>query len=347
MLKVIPLLLLAIILTSTVDAVVIGKREVNSVYDLPVPMTPDMQDFLKGMDDVVVDLNVTAYNEALNTSSTLAKRGFREHNNWPESEVNQARVWAKFAGASYCVLSKNVYDWNCGPHCKGGTEGTRVLKIFDTLLTATKGYIAVNDRLKAIILSFRGTLELPNFIKDLKLFKSPLKTPTSESGLQVHTGFQETWEAVRDLVFEEIGKLLIQYKDYDLHVTGHSLGGAIGLLATLALRHQFNIPDSRIQLHTFGQPRVGNPKFADYVTRQKFRISRVVHSNDLIPNLIPPFLDYKHHTLEYWQQSSGKYYVCDKDSPNECKDCSNSRVPFLNLLSHLVVFDNVIFGPWC
>jgi predicted lipase len=46
-----------------------------------------------------------------------------------------------------------------------------------------------------------------------------------------------------------------------LHVfcTGHSLGGALATLCALEMRQRLGL---RVELYTFGSPRVGSPQFA-------------------------------------------------------------------------------------
>jgi hypothetical protein len=77
-----------------------------------------------------------------------------------------ARTYAKFAGASYCLADNAIRSWTCLGHCSDGTEGTEVIVLDRERLTDIRYYIAINHRLKSIILSIRGTVTPANAIVD-------------------------------------------------------------------------------------------------------------------------------------------------------------------------------------
>lgn len=70
-----------------------------------------------------------------------------------------------------------------------------------------------------------------------------------------------------------------------LFVTGHSLGGSLGVAVAYELS-KLNCGAEAI--YTFGMPRAGNPAFAaDYDQRLGARTFRFVHGEDLVPS-VPP-----------------------------------------------------------
>jgi hypothetical protein len=83
---------------------------------------------------------------------------------------------------------------------------------------------------------------------------------------------------------------------YTVVTTGHSLGGSVATLAAAYLR-KAGLP---VDLYTYGSPRVGNDKFATYVSEQAGSEYRLTHINDAVPKLPPMFLGYRHTTPEYW-----------------------------------------------
>lgn len=85
------------------------------------------------------------------------------------------------------------------------------------------------------MLSFRGSTDISNWIADLDF------TFDDDTGLcdgcDVHSGFWKAWEAVADDVTAKLETALSTYPDYQLVLTGHSLGAAIAALAGTALRN--------------------------------------------------------------------------------------------------------------
>ncbi|CAJ0596579.1 unnamed protein product [Cylicocyclus nassatus] len=72
---------------------------------------------------------------------------------------------------------------------------------------------------------------------------------------------------------------------------------------------------SRIKLMTFGQPRTGDQKFAESVNKMNYAF-RVIHDNDLVPQVPPKKFGYTHHKKEvYYGQTmeNGIFKVCNKD----------------------------------
>jgi hypothetical protein len=157
----------------------------------------------------------------------------------------------------------------------------------------TQAYIATND--DHIVLAFRGT-ESPGSIEGLKdwlltdaddLLIQPqgdLGTDFAAAGVGArwHEGFMKAladiWDPVMESVMAERKK-----NDRPIWITGHSLGGALALLAAWRCKRKF-VPVH--QVYTFGAPMVGNVETAEAIDRELTnRVFRYVNDHDPVPKL--------------------------------------------------------------
>ncbi len=101
--------------------------------------------------------------------------------------------------------------------------------------------------------------------------------PKEVNGLTFHSGFWDGFAAVEDAIERDLAPL--RDDGYALYLTGHSLGGALALVATYKIAG-----DSTGACYTFGQPRM-----AGYGLARSIRtpIYRVVNGNDIVPRMPP------------------------------------------------------------
>lgn len=102
-------------------------------------------------------------------------------------------------------------------------------------------------------------------------------------GGQVHAGFQHALDAL----WPQLQDVLAQAPRW--WCCGHSLGGALAALAAARVR---DAGASLAGAITFGQPRVGDAASAERL--QQLPLLRVVNACDLVPELPPEALGYRH-----------------------------------------------------
>uniref|UniRef100_A0A914QTN3 Fungal lipase-like domain-containing protein n=1 Tax=Panagrolaimus davidi TaxID=227884 RepID=A0A914QTN3_9BILA len=113
--------------------------------------------------------------------------------------------------------------------------------------------------------------------------------------------------------------------NYEIWITGHSMGGALSSLMAGYLVQMGYASSSAVKLMTFGEPRNGHKDFANRFPSLVPWAYRVVHHNDYVPHSIPQELGYQHHRNEIWYNNTmaaGDPYI-ECDEPESMK-CSNS-----------------------
>jgi hypothetical protein len=157
----------------------------------------------------------------------------------------------------------------------------------------TQVYLAQND--KHIVVAFRGT-ELPNSIEGLKdclltdamnLLMVPegrLGTDFAAAGVgaRFHKGFIVALGTVWDPLLEGV-EAELKRSERPLWVTGHSLGGALALLAAWLFHRKFI---SVHQVYTYGAPMIGNAAASQAFDKEfEGKIFRYVNPGDPVPKL--------------------------------------------------------------
>jgi predicted lipase len=117
--------------------------------------------------------------------------------------------------------------------------------------------VAYNAKQDLIVVAFRGSHNIANWISNIDFFKEPYK---GSSSMQVHTGFYADYILVAPQVISAVRELINAYPIAGLLYTGHSLGAALVTFAAVDVMEQLN-PTAKGHVSYFyslGSPRTGN-----------------------------------------------------------------------------------------
>lgn len=159
--------------------------------------------------------------------------------------------------------------------------------------TDVTGFVATDHTNSLIVISFRGSRSLDNWLTNLDF---ELTSTDICADCTAHHGFWSSWVDARDTVLPAVKTLAAQYPHYKIAVTGHSLGGAIAPFAAAQLRNQ----GLGVALYTFGSPRIGDAAISDYISNQPGGNYRVTHWNDPVPKVPLVIMGYAHVSPEYY-----------------------------------------------
>ena len=140
--------------------------------------------------------------------------------------------------------------------------------------TETLGVVGYDESMEKVVVAFRGSFNIENWILDLK----PKRTK-SFYNTTIHEGWFEGFEALKDQMYVAIEKALTAcpYCSKKLVFSGHSLGSAISQVAAVDAAMQVRHSFESIQCLNFGCPRVGLQNFADLFEKKVDIGYRVVH----------------------------------------------------------------------
>ena len=150
-----------------------------------------------------------------------------------------------------------------------------------------EAYLATNTEFA--VLAFKGTVPSEAWTVETDLNVEFIQRRYGE----VHEGFFDAFELMRPGIERDLKKL-----EVPVFVTGHSLGGALALIASVFLKDQ----EQLAACYTYGCPRVGDDRFVDRLF--KTPVYRCVRHADIVPSLPLLGMGYRHYgDLRYLEDS--------------------------------------------
>ena len=131
---------------------------------------------------------------------------------------------------------------------------------------------------------------------------------------KVHNGFYKSVQGVTNSTLETVKILKKKFPTYKVVLTGHSYGASTVQLLGMELEKN----GINVEIYNYGQPRVGESKYARFVNTVIEDYWRFTHNKDVVPH-VPPItgLGYLHSCREVFEDKNGKLRVC---SDTDCED---------------------------
>ena len=168
-------------------------------------------------------------------------------------------------------------------------NGFTLVETFSNNSTGAQAFLCTQLQQNIAILAFRGTeLNRKDIKTDVKARLSIVNSDgddiphTERAGdtVLIHSGYLEQFNSIRSEVEQCLNRS--ELKNLQLFITGHSLGGALAIVAT-----KFLANDISGACYTFGSPPVGTKEFDNDI---KTPIYRIVNHVDIVPRLPSPTL---------------------------------------------------------
>jgi len=180
------------------------------------------------------------------------------------------------------LSSMTYHSTDCAPseaasRLRRDLRGAGLQLVAELCNPASEVYALVARNASAVFVAFRGSATVKNVMSDLdyannekasREYRTLCGGGSSNLPWQLHGGFAKAYLSIR----QELVKTVAPLAHLDLVVTGHSMGGALAVLASLDLKSQQSkstAPDSTIanptrvqRTYTFAAPRVGDTRFA-------------------------------------------------------------------------------------
>ncbi|KAI9591587.1 Alpha/Beta hydrolase protein [Syncephalis fuscata] len=194
---------------------------------------------------------------------------------------------AFYAAMTYCnstYPASKLSNVHLGPNKRallvGGFE---VTSHYDQ--NNTSHYVAVNEHQRSIVLAFRGSAHMQNYLDSAD--NRRVKPESNYFGdtpkdAKVFSGYQRVAISQLAAAGDALENAYKKNPNHTIVIVGHSLGGALGHLAAVYMKQKRQIPVSFV--YTYGEPIIGNVAFDDWTASViNAPFYRVVAANDIVP----------------------------------------------------------------
>lgn len=173
-------------------------------------------------------------------------------------------------------------------------------------------FIAIDRVMKTVVLAIRGTYSVSDLFIDVKGYTHSFCGGSAHKGIadRIH----HLWENKETQ--DTITKALKENPEYDLILTGHSLGAGAACLLTIKLHHDRVFPETNIRCFAFAPPPVYLQSLEknSNVDKAINNIAAFIHEKDCVPFLGIDSVRRLSDTLKKINNESSKWnivkYIC-------------------------------------
>lgn len=144
----------------------------------------------------------------------------------PSYNITASQEIVKLAAVAFCN-KECVESWTCGT---GKSIPMTDTFYIEQSITKAAGYVGYHTTNNQIVLSFRGTSNIQNWIEDANFEK--IAYPRCK-GCELHAGFYADYLIFEKLLTDKVTALVKKYPTASIVTTGHSLGGAISAICAM------------------------------------------------------------------------------------------------------------------
>lgn len=240
-----------------------------------------------------------------------------------DMNVANSAVW--LSGAAYC--GKDNYKTMI---LGGPATNFIVSEILYDSETDLQGFVGALPKTKTIYVVFRGSSSKLNWQADFEVIRREYYT-YPECKCSVHNGFYKATTNLKDTTIEYVLNLQKKHGYKRVIITGHSLGAAVAQLIGMELTAVF----IENQIYNFGQPRVGNDKYSEFLTKNmEGLLYRFTHNKDTVPHTPPREIGYFHSCREVYEDGYGKISECSSELCEDPKCSDQYRLSQTNTADH-------------
>ena len=143
--------------------------------------------------------------------------------------IDDSKRYASYAAVAFCPKDA-VEAWSCGTTSKYPKLAN--VTYVENERTKAVSYIGYNPVEKEMVISWRGSCNIENWIEDFNFEMQPY---SKCKGCFIHTGFMEDYRLNERKLLIAAKNIMANYRVDKIVCTGHSLGAALSIISGMEL----------------------------------------------------------------------------------------------------------------